>query len=469
MKRLVLLMIAGCWSVSTVYAQGLSIHSHSACALGRNSAGVADPCSDGSTIFYNPAAIATHPGVISAGVLAIKTDGEFRFDGSDEVFESTQSIEPVPHAWLTSHVHRNVALGVGVWAPYGLTTEWPLAFEGRFTGYRNTLRAIYIQPTAAVRLMRGRLALGGGLDIVNGMVEINRRVDLARTNIPGTNVPFSAIGVADGTDFADTNLKVDDWAFTFNVGAQYQASDRFALGLRYLHSARLGLSGDAKFEQVATGFLLPAGNPLGLPAGTPLDAVLATQFDDGAALSDQALETEIELPSQIVAGVRFTASPYIKLLLEYQWTNWEKFDQAALDLETAPDDTLFLDFEDASTVRFAAEYAGRSNWSARASASYNTAATPAFGVTPLLPEADRVSFAGGLGYQFSRRFRADGGFEVVLQDSRRGSVRPRESRDVTPAEVNVGRYQAGALFGGITLSYTLGPTRDDRAGMRVRR
>lgn len=45
-------------AASSLHAQGLSIHSHSGCALARNSSGVAEPCADGSAVFYNPAAVA---------------------------------------------------------------------------------------------------------------------------------------------------------------------------------------------------------------------------------------------------------------------------------------------------------------------------------------------------------------------------------------------------------------------------
>src|SRR5262245_56583917 len=82
---LVSLLAAG-----SLYAQGASIHSHSACALGRNSAGVAEPCNDGTAVYYNPAAIVRARGVVSAGALAIVASDEFTFNGAGGSFEGTQ-------------------------------------------------------------------------------------------------------------------------------------------------------------------------------------------------------------------------------------------------------------------------------------------------------------------------------------------------------------------------------------------
>jgi long-chain fatty acid transport protein len=462
MNKTVIISLICTLAASTAYAQGLSVHSHSACALARNSAGVAEPCADGSAIFYNPAAIITHRSTASAGVLALFTKSSFTFDDSGRSWDSSQPVKLAPHVWITGHLTQAIALGVGVWAPYGLSTEWPLDFEGRFTGYDNTLRAIYIQPTIAAELMHGRLALGVGLDVVNGMVELRRRIDLARTSIPNTNLQFSAIGVPDGTDFADARLEVDDWAATFHAGLLFRPNDRWALGIRYLHSTQLDLTGDAHFEQFTTGFPLPAGNPFGLPAATPIDVVLASQFAAGAPLGEQSLTSGIKLPNQFVAGVRFSVTPTVKLFLDYQWTGWRTFDHAALDFANAPADTLFLDFQDASTVRFAAEFAPGDHFTILGGLLYNDAATPAV-ATPLLPEAQRVTLSGGLGYRITKRLRADGALEVVFQDDRSGSVRPRETRD-QGAELNVGHYSSNAVVGGFTLSYALGGRPVTRAG-----
>jgi long-chain fatty acid transport protein len=440
-----------------LHAQGLSIHSHGACALARNSAGVAEPCADGSAVFYNPAAIASQRGVAGAGAAALYSTSTFTFGSSGDAFESEQGTKLAPHAWLVAKVTPRIGAGLGLWAPYGLSTAWPIAFEGRFDGYDNTLRGIYVQPTLAGEVIPGRLSLGGGVAAVRGSAEVRRRIDLARTLIPGTDAPFGAIGVGDATDFADTRLDLADWSAAFHVGVQLRWSERWSFGVRYLHSAHLELTGTADFTQIATGFRLPDGNPLGLPAGTPIDPLLEPLFEPDGALGDQRLTTELTLPNQVVAGVRFRPDPTTELFFDYQWTGWSRFDRAILRFENAPADTLFLDYGDASTLRVAFEVAPRDAVRVRGGMLVNTAAAPAVSVNPLLPEAARTSFAGGLGYRFAERLLVDFGLEFLVQEERRGRVRPRTSAGESAAELNVGRYSAHGVFGVVTLSWFLGP------------
>ncbi len=448
---------------SSVQAQGLAVYSHSGCTLSRNGAGVADPCKDGSAVFYNPAAIAMQPGAASLGLLALFTGSEFTFNETRAAFDSDQGTQLAPHAWLSARLGKRLAAGIGVLAPYGLVTQWPLSFEGRFIGYDNSLRGIYIQPTLAGELIPGRLALGAGIDIVRSTVEIRRRVDLATTLIPGTSTPFSAIGVPRGTDFADAHLDVDDWSTTFHIGLQYLATDHWAFGARYLHTAKLDLNGTAGFTQVATGILLPAGNPLGLPAGTPLDLVLAPQFAGTGTLSNQLLSTQLTLPNQFVAGARYIATDDLNIFLDYQWTGWSHFDQAALNFQRAPGDTLLLDFRNTSTVRLGADWTASRQFAVRGGLVYSDAASPNVTVTPLLIEGQRITATGGLGYQINERFAADAGIELVFQEDRPGSVRPRESRSQPARELLVGQFRGSAVVLGLTMSYRLSADRGTAA------
>ena len=291
---------------------------------------------------------------------------------------------------------------------------------------------------------------------VRGSAEVRRRIDLARTAIPGSGAQFGDIGVADGTDFADARLSVDDWSATFHVGLQLRASERWSFGLRYLHTAHLALTGSAVFDQVLTGLRLPAANPFGLPPGTPIDPLLAPQFESNGVLDDQRLTTELTLPNQLVGGARFMASPTTRLFVDYQWTGWSHFDRAVLQFETAPADTVFFDYDDASTLRFAVEYDPSDAVAVRGGILHNTAAAPDASVDPLLPEATRTSFACGFGYRFAERFGADLGIEVLVQEERRGRVRPRTSRAQSASDLNVGRYSAHGVFSSLTLSYLLG-------------
>lgn len=446
-------------------AQGASVYTHGTCTAARAGAAVAAPCADGSAVFYNPAALATQPGAISIGATLIDVNSTFTFDDTGESFSASGDPAIVPHIFVTYPVSERVGAGIGLWAPYGLSSEWPITFEGRFSGYDNRLQNAYVQPTVAFEVVPDRLALGIGVDLIQAEVAIRRRLDASEL-APLQPAPGDPPFIPVGTDFADANLEVDDIAATVHVGVLANLHPKFAIGARYMHSSDLSLSGTADFEFVPTGLELPPGNPLGLPPGTPLDAILAPQFEPGGPLVDQSLATTLTLPGQFVVGLRYAPIPRVSLLADYQWTGWSDFDRADLEFRTAPGDTLFLGWRDTHTWRFGGDFRAGDDLLVLAGFAYNTAATPDNGVTPLLPEASRYTFSAGAEYAFNNRLRLAAALEYATQDDRRGRVRLSESADAPAEDLNVGFYDADVWIGAATLTYAIGRRRTPDAAAR---
>jgi long-chain fatty acid transport protein len=439
-------------AVTDVQAQGSAVYPHSACMTARNGAGIASPCADGSAVFYNPAALATLPGVIGLGVTLIRTENTFIWDagaapsGEPAVAERGPATTPVPHGWLNYPVNERLALGFGVWAPYGLSIDWPLTFSGRHVSYDTSLRALFLQPTLAYQVMPGRLSVGVGVDVVSSSIEINQRQHLGQFGLP--------------VDFADVKLTGDAWGVTGHVGMLAQLTPRLSLGARYMHKVKLEFDdGRAEFEQVLTGIILPEPNPFGVPAGTPLDAVLAGQFAETGPLRDQRVRTEIELPAQAVVGLAFQATPVLQLLADYQWYGWSSWDAFPLEFEAAPDSELILEYEDAHVIRLGADYAWSPALNLRGGFSYGSRAAPDVTVTPMLPENDRSYLSLGAGYQVTPSLTADAFFMYMFMSDRRGRVVNRTSRTQTAEQLNQGVYTADAMLGGVTFSYRFGTVR----------
>src|SRR2546428_253557 len=174
--------------------------------------------------------------------------------------------------------------GVGLFAPYGLQTEWPLSFDGRFAGYKNVIRSVYIQPTVAYQVTPW-LSLGAGLDIVRGSVELNQRLDLAEAPVPILPPPpgappfvFGQFGIAPGTDFANTHLEASKTTVTAHWGGIIKINDKLSIGGRYLMHAKFDYSRPAQFTQVATSLIVPATltvGPVTIPAATPRASLLS--------------------------------------------------------------------------------------------------------------------------------------------------------------------------------------------------
>lgn len=438
--------------------QGFGIYEQGSCVMGRAGAAVAHPCGDASSIFFNPAALAgVDSPVLSAGVTGIVTTGEFAPDGTRQPTDLDTRTVPVPHVFFGYSPAPDWGLGVGLYAPYGLETTWPVDdFEGRFIGYDNALRTVYLQPTAAWSPSPG-VSFGAGLTLVWSEVEVNRRIDLAETPLPPTpGVPpgttFGDIGIPDGTDFADSSLEgdnLDGLGVGGHLAALFDLSEAFRVGARYLFQVEADYEGDATFEQVPTGITLGSDNPFGFPAGTPLDNVLQGLFSASGPLTDQDVRTSITMPDQVVVGFAWDATERVTVAADYQWTDWTDFDVVVLDFEeeATPDEELEQNFESTSGIRLGVDVALTPEWTARGGYVYNEAAAPDAVVTPLLPEAERNSVTAGLGWA-SDSFRIDGAYMFIGQADRRGRVESPPPGQAPSTALNTGTFSFdGHLFG----------------------
>lgn len=322
--------------------------------------------------------------------------------------------------------------------------------EGRFLSYKGLVETIYVQPTVALRV-RERLALGAGLDVTHLHVQLRRRVDLSTQLLPGApNLAFAAIGVPSGTDFADFNLKGSKFHVGFHAGVLFKPHDRVSFGARFLSGQKVDVTdGELETQQIPTGLVTRAPLP-GIPAGTPLDSLVAPAFAPGGPLSTgQQASAALPLPAQFVVGGAVNMTKTLRLLADYQFTNWSAFDTLELNTELAPHTVIVEDFRDSHGVRTGAEYTLSNRTTLRGGFVANTAAAPDQTVTPTLPEAARLQVAAGLGQRLAEKLWLDVYYLHLFQDDRRGRTTDGGLAVPTTA-VNNGEFRFHAnLFGGL--------------------
>src|SRR5213593_4731944 len=132
-----------CAAVPTLLsAQGFGIYEQGTCSMGRAGTGVAAPCADGSAMFFNPAGLAgLKGGHATIGVTLLNVDGGFTGDLARQTTDLDDPLLAIPQAYVSYAATPKLGVGVGLFAPYGLETRWPLSFDGRFAGYKNILRS----------------------------------------------------------------------------------------------------------------------------------------------------------------------------------------------------------------------------------------------------------------------------------------------------------------------------------------
>ncbi|OLC98804.1 MAG: hypothetical protein AUI88_03015 [Gemmatimonadetes bacterium 13_1_40CM_3_70_8] len=459
-------------------AQGFGIYEQGTCAMGRAGTGIAAPCGDGSAIFFNPAGLAgLKGGHATVGVTLINIEGGF----TDDIFQRTSALDDpliaLPQVYVSYAATPKLGVGVGLFAPYGLQTEWPLSFDGRFAGYKNIIRSVYIQPTVAYQVTPW-LSLGAGLDIVRGSVELNQRLDLAEAPVPILPPPpgappfvFGQFGIAPGTDFANTHLEASKTTVTAHWGGIIKINDKLSIGGRYLMHAKFDYSGTATFSQVATNLIVPADIPvapgLRIPAGCPIDALVSAPVPacglgldlfnaTTGLLKSQTVTTTLTNPEQVVFGLAYKVNPAWTVFGDYQFTRWGKR-FSVLNLNFANpllNRVLYERYRNTNGFRVAAEWAKDAKWTLRGGYLYHQGAAPPETVTPLLPEGNRNEFTGGVTVKLAPHFTADLAVQYVWQQDRRGRTREPIFNQVPTTGLNTGVYNLYAELFGLSLSYT---------------
>lgn len=436
-------------------AQGFEINEIGSCSTGRGQAVVGAVCNDPSNIYWNPAALTTQRGwSAAAGIAAIAVAGSFTADTSGHV---DQADAPVGFpAWVfVNYGSKNGgwAAGLGVYAPYGLASQWKNDFAGRFEVEKAALATTYIQPNFAYRFAPG-WSIGGGPTIAYSQVQLRQALDLAAQSTP-FGITFGQLGIPARTEFAVAHLDGSGTGVGFNIGIHGRINDDWSVGARYL--SRINISYDnasASFSQSLTGLTLASGNPFGVPAGTPMDAVLSPLFMPGGTLSAQKVSTKIPHPAQFEVGLGYTGLTQTTLSADFLFTQFSSFSRLPITFSgpaAGSSRTLIEDYDNSWTARFGIEHAFAIGIKGRAGFDYVKAPAPDVTVTPLLPEQNRRNYSVGLGVPLSPRYSLDIAYLRVQTDGRRGRIAERTSESQTAAELNSGWYQLSANIYSINL------------------
>jgi long-chain fatty acid transport protein len=428
-------------------AQAFGLNEIGSCAVARGYAATAAPCDDASIVYWNPGALPKTRGFsIYGGAAVIKIAGDFTRDTSFATYNADPPTAVVPHIFLDYRGAGKLAYGLGVYVPYGLTSQWGDDFPGRFSAKKASLQTIYLQPNIAYQLT-DNWSVGGGPIYGHSTVELIQAVDLAGVQT-SAGPTFGQLGIPARTEFARARLKGSANAFGFTLGVHGTLTPTWEMGARFLSQLSFAYDdADATFVQRPTGLVLAANNPFGVPAGTPLDALLASQFTGTGPLTAQKASTRIRHPAQVQVGFGYTGLARTTVSLDYAWVGWKSFKLLPVTFKgAAPSKVLEEDYNNTSSIRFGVEHSMTNGVALRGGLAAATSAAPDETVTPLLPEMDRGYGMLGAGVPLMGRFSLDAAYAHLFTSGRRGRIdeRPAGSTASQALALNSGFYSLSA-------------------------
>ncbi len=371
--------LASLMAAAPLQAGGPHIPDQSTRAMGMADAFTAG-ADDASAVYYNPAGLAnlTAPEFIGNFYVA---HGDVYYSGPGGNDTSDGRVYFIPSLYLAYPLgtDHNLVAGLGIYSPFGLGSRWGDDSPVRYSVTLAEIKLVNVNPTLAWR-MNDQLSLGVGVDYFTSQVKsrsIRHPLD--------PNNPF-------GEGEFDLDADGDGWGY--NLGAQYQLSERVRLGLTYRSQVNVDYEGDVELDDV---------NP-------PVMGVLTHLEADASA--------KLRYPASWAAGICWQATPDLRLEANAEWVQWSTWDERVIKTSGLGTITQRLDWRDSWVLKLGAEYRLNETWTLRGGYLYNEQQVPSSTADASMPAGDSHGIAIGVGYQASERTCFDVALFTVYSEKR---------------------------------------------------
>ena len=372
-------------------ASGYAVLEQSVRGLGTAYAGETAAAEDASTVVYNPAGLARLKGSQAVGGFHVIFPS-VRFANGASAHVTGQPLTGgaggnaggtvlVPNLYYGSQLSEKIRVGLGLFAPYGLNTEYDSDWVGRYHAVKSEVVSLNINPSVAI-LVTDRLSIGAGVSAQYLKAELSNAIDFGTIF-----ASLGAVGMAPQQNDGYVTLKGDDWSWGYNVGVLYQFTSQTRAGAAYRSSIDHTLKGDAEFSGV------PSGNPTGRFLNTGAKADVTTP--DTASLS-----------------LWHSFSENLTVVADTTWTNWSVLDELRIRFDNPAEEDAVTTFRWKDTFRYSLGGIYRhAPWTFRAGVAYDESPVrDAAHRTPRIPDSDRSWIACGVGYRWSDALSLDLGY-----------------------------------------------------------
>lgn len=418
MKRLIVSAILFVFVLGSVaFGSGFLIYEHGAAAQGIAGA-FASIANDPTAIFYNPAGIAWLKGTqISIGGTFIFPAGSLSLPNwPDPTFQKVYQLDQTffpPHFYLTHKFGSKVAAGIGVFAPYGLGTVWPVNYPLKYICTETSMQTIFVNPTIAF-LLTDNLSIGVGVSYIHSSLSL----DLVRL----VDIPETWTG-----DVPASLKKAKGDSVGINAGLLFK-KDKFSLGFNWRGGFKLDYSGTLTLDK------------------SKVPAPIQPYIPDSGTVT-----TSFKHPHIFGLGASYQATDKLLLAAEVQYFTWKVYKDYVINIEYAgggsEEETVEENFKNSIILRAGLQYMLKEYFALRAGVVYDQAPQPVETMDPSLPDASRVAFTLGFGYT-KNRIKVDIAYQYEIF-----SDRTSPNRYIYPMGLGEGTYHTSAQLLGFTLGY----------------
>ncbi len=360
-------------------ASGFQLLEQNASGLGNSYAGSAAVADNASTVFYNPAGMTQLSGLqVSGGLTAVGTSFKYTNEGSTNTGALANTgnggdgggVGFIPNGYVSWAMSKDLYLGLGIGAPFGLRTEYNDRWVGSAQSTYFDVKTYNINPSIAYRVNEV-VSIGGGLNWQRVEADYRRLVNVTT----GSTSPLK--------------LTLEDDSWGWNIGALFNISPETKVGVSYRSKVKFHTTGKI-------------------------------DISGPAASNSSDAKADITLPDTFILSLTQKLSDKWEILGDASWTGWGSIPKVDIIRASATQNGFLqsgslaqtLDTEFRDTWRFAlgANYKLNSNLILKGGIAYDQ--TPVKGASTRLvslPDNNRTWFSTGVQWKASKSTTLDVG------------------------------------------------------------
>jgi len=392
MKKVMLkttISLAVALASTQIFASGFALNEQSISGMGTGFAGRSSSADDASTVFGNPAGMSRiKRQEVTGGIAAIDASTDIKDAQGAHPGTNKGDMVPftaVPMGYYVKPIDDHWAFGLGVYAPFGLITDYENGFQGAGFGSKSEVKVVTFQPTVSYAF-NDKVSIGFGPTInrIGGTLE--------------SDVPL----------FGDTHVKIkgDDVALGYNFGVLVQATDTTRVGLTYHSKVKYKIEGHTDIS---------AG------ANSPSAFLKSNRYD--ASL-------KIETPESVDFSVTQQLTDAWTLYAGSTWTRWSRLKDITVNNDGvtaaqggALSPALFgtiteeQNWHDTWAYAIGTSYQLNKQWVLRTGLSFDQSPTNNTDRSPRIPTGDRTIFSLGAGYNVTDDLTIDVAYSYLKEES----------------------------------------------------
>ncbi len=304
-------------------------------------------------IYYNPAGIAQlKDGTAEAGVNLIRPKNRFQGSGGRDTSAKTETFT-LPYLFAAEPVPvgdgHSVVIGAGMYAPFGLSSEWsPTSTGFRTLATRNSLVFRRYAVSAATAVAPG-VMLGGSLEYNRMNVDLNRGIGF----LPNDNINFTGRSTA----------------WSYNLGLLYQPTAQHSFGLQYQGKTVFGVNGTTSYQPLNSG---------------------------------EPSSVSWPFPENYTISYSYRPVPEWNFEVGYDRTHWSRFGTLLINRAASGPLPLAFDWKDSSYYELGGTHYWNSGWHWSAGGCWSGNSVPDTTFNPSVVDYDRWLWNTGVGYRTGR-------------------------------------------------------------------